>query len=204
VSIYPPENTLQKAAVAGGLFELYDLDLSTSVPGGYLPDFHFTPAAGADGVLPIRGGVAYRAVPVEISGFDQSTGGAPAQPTMKLGAATPLISGLLWQADDFVGAKLTRTIVCGVNLDGGADPDPAAYVLSDEFRVAQKTRHARDYLELRLISENRNAGPTNAASRGAARLLLTPLSDVGRRRRRLALLQRPRPGWMPLHGRDQI
>ena len=119
--------------------------------------FYFTSAAalGADG-LPVDiywGGQQYAPLPMEAEGFEMTTRGAIPTPSITIsnqyGAANlPLDSyrGLL-------GANLWRTLTLARFLDGGATPDPNAYITRDMYVVSQKTSHNANGVSFKLASK---------------------------------------------------
>lgn len=139
---------------AGAWVELFELD-ATAI-GGALTRFH----AGTNGLASavIWQGNAYQPFPIEVSGFDCS-GNALPRPKVRIANVTGLVSALVREYDDLIGAKLTRKrtmvkFLDAVNFPGGTNPsaDPTSHLPDEAFFVTQKTREDKFLVEFELGS----------------------------------------------------
>lgn len=134
------QQDLQKLA-PGQLVELYELDATAL--GGSITRMH-------NGVNVLRSsvvwqGLTYTPWPIEARGFEVTGKGQLPRPTVAVANVTGLLSALVRDYDDLIGAKFTRrrTMVKyldAVNFPGGINPtaDPTAALPDDVFFVDRK------------------------------------------------------------------
>jgi lambda family phage minor tail protein L len=118
------------------LIVLYQLD--TTMLGGQM--FYFSSATDFDTSI-FLGGQEYVPLPMDAQGFEMSTKGAPAQPTVTISNIYGAGNLLIDSYKGLVGALLIRIITLRRFLDDGTTPDPNAYITRDKYAVAQKTSH---------------------------------------------------------------
>lgn len=114
-------------------------------------------------------GVEYEPIDIDANGFDFSGTGAYPQPTLRVtninmqatlatpqgerSFSVPLLSGLLREHGDLVGARITRIRTFERFLAGGPDASLAASSYQwDMYYVDQKLTHNKLYVEFRLSS----------------------------------------------------
>lgn len=138
------------------LVELFVLDASAM--GAALIYFH----AGTNGLMQpvIWQGNIYQPYPIKVEGFELTGKGTLPQPTMTVSNVGGLISALVMQHDDLVGAKLTRKRTFARYLDGAADANPYAGFDDDVWWVHQKTSENKNAVQFTLASVLDVAGVT--------------------------------------------
>lgn len=133
---------------AEGEISLYALD--TTMLGGQV--FYF--ASAEDFTHSVTwGGQYYTPLPMEVSGFEYTTKGTIPQPMVTLSNLYGAGNTLLREYNGLIGATLTRTLTLARFLDGGATPDPNAYISRDTYVVAQKTSHTALAIIFKLASK---------------------------------------------------
>jgi len=132
----------------GALVILYQLDLT--IFGGPIHYWSTTPLP--DGSSPSYDGQVYDvpAAPVFTEGFERSTQGAPARPTLRIGAGGNAAAALMQQYEDLVGATLRRIRTFDIFLDGGPSQDGTQHFPPDVYRVARKVADNKVYVEWEL------------------------------------------------------
>jgi lambda family phage minor tail protein L len=121
-----------------GLITLYQLDTTMLGPQGQL--FYFSSAEDLDTEI-WWGGNRYVGLPMSASGFEASTKGAPAQPTITLSNIYGAANLLIDTYNGLVGAAVSRILTMRRFLDDGATPDANAWISWDTYVIAQKTSH---------------------------------------------------------------
>ena len=92
-------------------------------------------------------------MPVMASGFEMTSGGPAARPSITLGAGNLLISGLIIEAKDLVGCEVTRWRTFRRFLDDGYDPDPDSHFPLEIYRIERKKAARYGYfVEFELAS----------------------------------------------------
>lgn len=137
----------------GHLVELFTIDPTPINAGAAV--FYVTPqteAAGGGTFAPTvtRGGQAYYGAPIDGEGFERGGEGAMAQPVVRVANVSNLLSPWVWNAEDMLGAKITRLVVLEQWLDGEPQADATAYITQDVYFIEQKTRHDHEGIEWRL------------------------------------------------------
>lgn len=151
---YPTKisSELQKLA-PNAIIELFQLDAAPF--GGDIYYFH----AGTNEITQAVTwqGQEYLPYPVQITGFEFSTGGQIPRPKMIVSNLTGIITALVLAYDDLLGAKVTRKrtmqkYLDAVNFDGGVNPDadPTAEFPDDIFYIERKTGESKTVVEFEL------------------------------------------------------
>lgn len=96
------------------------------------------------------GGVEYTAVPMEWEGFDRDAQNAPARPKMRISNVTNMVTALLQQYKDLIGADLTRMRTFAKYLDSGPEADGNQVFSFDRFKVSRKSAHNKVFVEWEL------------------------------------------------------
>jgi lambda family phage minor tail protein L len=135
--------------VTEGLLTLYQLDTTMLGVGGQL--FYFTSASDFDTPI-MRGGQLYTPIPMDASGFEMTTKGAPPQPTITISNLFGAGNLLIDNYNGLIGAEVTRFLTLRRFLDDGATPDAHAYITLDRFVVAQKTSHTAISITFKLAT----------------------------------------------------
>jgi len=137
----------------------------SQTPAGVTPAFagnqHWEDSSGGtsyndanftvDGSLQWRGNT-YAPVDVEVEGFDLSSSGPLPRPTVRVGNANNVFSSLINDADDLIGAKVTRWRTLKRFLDGNVDADPDAHFPVEVYNVNRKMSQNKVFVEWELAS----------------------------------------------------
>ena len=133
------------------IVEMIDLDLST-ITGDPADIFYFTNQIKPDDTKIQWKGNVYEPIPIITAGYEKSTTGQIAQPTLTvanvLGTFTQVINSL----DDLVGAKVTRRRTLGKYLDGEPEADPLQEFPIDVFYIERKTQENSMVISWQLAS----------------------------------------------------
>jgi lambda family phage minor tail protein L len=119
------------------LITLWQLDTTMMDNGQW---FYFTSATDFDHEI-YWGGQRYSPVPMDATGFEMTTKGAPPQPSLSVDNIVGAGNLLVDSYNDLVGATIIRYLTLRRFLDDGMTPDPSAYITRESFVVAQKTSH---------------------------------------------------------------
>jgi lambda family phage minor tail protein L len=145
---------IQKLAPSA-VIELFEVD--TTDLGGELLRFH----AGTNGLLQriVWQGNEFDPFPVKVSGFELSGSGSLPRPKLQVANVTGVITSLVLQYQDLLGAKVTRKrtlakYLDAVNFPGGTNPtaDPTAEFVDDVFFIDRKSTETRDAVEFELAA----------------------------------------------------
>ena len=153
---YPIKITseLQKLA-PNAIIELFQLD--ASIFGGDIYYFH----AGTNELTQsiTWQGQEYIAYPIQITGFEISSGGQLPRPKMIVSNISGIITALALAYSDLLGSKMTRkrTMVKyldEVNFEGGVNPDadPTAEFPDDIYYIERKTSENKSVVEFELAA----------------------------------------------------
>ena len=98
------------------------------------------------------GGIAYSPLPILTSGFEVTTKGSLPTPHVKVanGVIGGLVSNLIEQYGDLVGARITRWRTFAKHLDSGSDPDSMRHFRPDRYSVNRKISQNKLYVEWEL------------------------------------------------------
>jgi len=83
--------------------------------------------------------LTYTSIPIEVSGFEFKAKGTLPRPTMRISNVGNVITSIVAQYDDLIGAKVTRVRTLAKYLDGQPTADPSFEFLPDIYYVEQKT-----------------------------------------------------------------
>lgn len=142
---------LQKLS-GGAWVELFELDASDV--GGTLYRFHCGTNEYYQPV--VWQGQTYTPWEIQADGFGYSGTGAPPRPKLRASNVTGILSALLKETGDLLGAKLTRKRTMVKFLDaanfvsGNPTADPLSALPDEIFYVVQKTAENRLIIELEL------------------------------------------------------
>jgi lambda family phage minor tail protein L len=143
-----------QGAVLSPNVQLFDLDV-TALGGGVLhwTAAPFVAAAGAPAPGPIIWrGVVYQPVPTKVEGFDVSSGGTLARPTLTIANINLQIGAQLIAYNDLKGAPITRHRTHAMFLDGQPQADPDVEWGPDVYRVERKTGQHQIFVTIELAS----------------------------------------------------
>ena len=129
----------------GVMVVIYELDLTEL--GGSILRF----ASTVDTLQPIFfGGERYLPIEIEAHGFEWNGQGALPTPTLRISNAEQIASAAAHQYNDLLGATLTRIRTFSQFLDNGIDPDPDARFADDIYKIEQKKRQNKVFIEWEL------------------------------------------------------
>lgn len=127
--------------------ELFELDL-TFIGGGIL---RFTSTSNNRETVSFNN-KTYTPINVEAEGFEFSGQGAIATPILRISNALNLISSLIEEFGDLIGATLRRVRTFRRFLDNELEPDGTAVFGLQVWRIERKTHQNRVYVEWELSS----------------------------------------------------
>ncbi len=136
-----------QALAADDIVHLYVLD-ATSIGGGV---FRFTASAFESAPVSF-GGETYAPTPIETSGWEMTSQGTMPRPTVKVANVNGLLSSVISETGDMVGATFRRIRTFRRFLDGMEDADPGAHFPIDVYRVERKSNQNRVYIEWTLAA----------------------------------------------------
>jgi lambda family phage minor tail protein L len=113
---------------------------------------YFTSSAWSTDAIMFDGNT-YTPIDVEATGFEWSGQGAPPQPKLRIANTNPVISALVRDFDDLVGAEVTRIRTFWQFLDAGDTPDPTMTFPLDLFRIERKVAHNKVFVEFELAAQ---------------------------------------------------
>jgi lambda family phage minor tail protein L len=128
---------------------LFELDV-TSIGGS--EHFYFCPSTDANSNPVVWQGITYQPFAIEVKGFETSTKGTLPRPTMSIGNVNNIISVLLRQYDDLIGAKIIRRRTFDIFLDGAPGADPSQHLPDDVFFIERKISESVDGVEIEMTS----------------------------------------------------
>jgi lambda family phage minor tail protein L len=120
------------------IVEMFDLDL-TPITGDVDDKFYFTNQLKPDSVKIKWKGNVYEPLPILSSGYEKSTTGQVAQPSLTVANVMGTFTQVINSFDDLVGAKVTRRRTLGKYLDGEPGADPTQEFPIDIFYIERKT-----------------------------------------------------------------
>lgn len=148
------EQTVQELS-PGAILSLIEVDLTNI--GDNLYRFH-NGTNELNTAVTWQGNI-YTQFPVELTGFETSTQGAVARPTLKLANVTGLIGSLLRGFDDIIGGKVTRKrtmakYLDAINFTSGLNPtaDPNVFFPDDIYFIDRKVSENKVFVEFELAS----------------------------------------------------
>jgi lambda family phage minor tail protein L len=138
-----------------GIIELFEVDASSF--GGGIYRFH----GGTNELLQdvVWKGEAYSAFPIEATGFEYTANGQLPRPKVTVSNVSAIITFLVLNYDDLIGAKFIRrrTLIKyldAVNFPGGVNPDadPDAEFAEDIYFIDRKTTETKSIVEFELAA----------------------------------------------------
>lgn len=129
------------------LVTLYTLDLTNLGDSIY----YFTANKPDEGEV-VWQGHTYVPFDLEADGFEVDGKGSAPQPKIRFSVTNQLISGLINDFNDLIGAKITRCKTYAKFLDGAPAANPTAHFPLDVFRVERKSSENRFSVEFELSS----------------------------------------------------
>jgi lambda family phage minor tail protein L len=147
------------------IVSLYILDLT---PLGTNQLYKFCNWKQSDGADIIFQGQTYISLPFEASGFELSTRGQPAQPSITLSNIFGVFTAFSLQFNDLVGATLIRKRTLAKYLDNSPTADPNMEFSDDRYRVWRKSQES----ELRISYELRRFSDLGFRSKIPARIII--------------------------------
>lgn len=133
------------------IVELIDLDLST-ITNDPADIFYFTNQLKPDDTKIQWKGNIYEPIPIISAGYEKSTTGQIAQPTLTVANVLGTFTQVINELDDLVGAKVTRRRTLGKYLDGEPDADPLQEFPIDVFYIERKTQENSMVISWQLAS----------------------------------------------------
>jgi lambda family phage minor tail protein L len=133
------------------IVELIDLDLST-ITNDPADIFYFTNQLKPDDTKIQWKGNVYEPIPIAAAGYEKSTAGQIAQPTLTVANVLGTFTQVINELDDLVGAKVTRRRTLGKYLDGEPDADPLQEFPIDVFYIERKTQENSMVISWQLAS----------------------------------------------------
>ena len=133
------------------IVELIDLDLST-ITNDPVDIFYFTNQLKPDNTKIQWKGNIYEPIPIISAGYEKSTTGQIAQPTLTVANVLGTFTQVINELDDLVGAKVTRRRTLGKYLDGEPDADPLQEFPIDVFYIERKTQENSMTISWQLAS----------------------------------------------------
>lgn len=118
--------------------ELFDIDLSP-ITGDAGDVYYFTNQTKPDGSAIEWQGRTYSPLPIISTGYEKSTTGQIAQPSLTAANILGTFSELIKDYDDLVGAKVTRRRTLAKYLDGEPNADPLQEFPIDVYYIERKT-----------------------------------------------------------------
>jgi len=134
-----------------GIVEMFDLDLSviTADPND---KFYFTNQIKPDSTKIQWKGNIYEPIPIASAGYEKSTTGQIAQPTLTVANVLGTFTQVISELDDLVGARVTRRRTLGNYLDGEPGADPLQEFPIDIFFIERKTQENSMIISWELAS----------------------------------------------------
>jgi lambda family phage minor tail protein L len=119
------------------IVELFDIDLSP-ITGNASDLYYFTNQLAPNDEKIQWQGKTYDPLPIISSGYEKSTTGQIAQPTLTVANVLGTFTELIGQHDDLVGTKVTRRRTLGKYLDGQIEADPLQEFPIDIYYIERK------------------------------------------------------------------
>jgi lambda family phage minor tail protein L len=134
-----------------GIVEMFDLDLSviTADPND---KFYFTNQIKPDSTKIQWKGNIYEPIPIASAGYEKSTTGQIAQPSLTVANVLGTFTQVIGELDDLVGAKVTRRRTLGKYLDGEPGADPLQEFPIDVFYIERKVQENSMIISWELAS----------------------------------------------------
>jgi lambda family phage minor tail protein L len=129
----------------GDFVQLFELDMTKL--GGVVLRFVMA-GDQADGVR--WRGETYAPVQIEAEGFEMNGQGSLPTPKIRIANVNGMLTGLIRDYKDLIGARLTRTRTFRQHLDDGEEADPTACWAPDVYQVERNSVLNKIYVEWEL------------------------------------------------------
>lgn len=139
---------LQKLSQGSAWVELYTLDATAF--GGSV--YNFCNQVNTTGGNVVFGATTYQALPIEVQGWDFTTTGTSAKPTLSISNLSRTLLAAVISQGDLVGAKLTRIRTLSKFLADGSSPNSSAFIGPNTMIVEQKIYHDRTMMQWQLTN----------------------------------------------------
>lgn len=103
--------------------------------------------------VPVHNGYPYTPIPIEATGFAKDGQGSFPKPRLALSNVFGETAALAQEYGDLRGALFTRRRIYSQNLDNGLEPDAAATMTPDVFRITRKSLQDDTRIEWELSSD---------------------------------------------------
>jgi len=130
------------------LVELYTLDL-TSLGGAV---YRFSNDKDFDGTDIVFGGHTYMTVPIQTTGWDFTSSGAPPKPTLTLSNVSKVLLADVIGLGDMVGATLLRLRTKPKYFDNRPTADSGRHDPIETYIIEQKIGHNKTIIQWQLTS----------------------------------------------------
>lgn len=138
--------------------ELFELDLTPNEVGSS-NKYYFHGGTNKINGNVIWQGQTYIAFPISVSGYEQSITGALPRLRLKASNVTGLLTTLILQYNDMLGAKLTRKrtfakYLDAANFPGGVNPDAdsSVHLPDDIFYAERKVSENREFVDMEFAT----------------------------------------------------
>jgi lambda family phage minor tail protein L len=133
--------------------ELFEFDLSpitgTSGPSDHIYMHPGTTVASLPVVWQTK---TYNPFPIDAEGWEMNAKGTLPRPTIRVANVTGIITALVLDHDDLIGARVIRRRTFARYLDGAAEADPNAHLPDDIFFVERKITENPVFVSFELAS----------------------------------------------------
>lgn len=126
------------------IIELFELVFAGQV-------LRFTPGPRNQAIIR-HAGNQYMPVPIKVDGYSMTSAGSVPRPTLSISNIDNLMTPVIAEHDDLVGAKVTRIRIFENNLDGALDEDPSQTFPPDIHFINKKTIQTREKVEWELVA----------------------------------------------------
>lgn len=133
------------------IVELIDLDLSP-ITNDSADIFYFTNQLKPDDTKIQWKGNIYEPIPISSAGYEKSTTGQIAQPSLTVANVLGTFTQVISELDDLVGARVVRRRTLGKYLDGEPNADPLQEFPIDIFFIERKTQENSMIISWELAS----------------------------------------------------
>lgn len=125
--------------------ELFDFD-ATAIGGGI---YYFYSGGPSDATMVWRGN-GYVPIPLMAEGWEFSGKGSLPTPVFKISNIALLMSSIINNIGDPLGAKITRWKTFQRFLDGESDADPDKHFTKEIYQIERKTNQNDEFVEFEL------------------------------------------------------
>lgn len=145
----PIEEDIQRLDI-GNIVTLFTVD-TTAIGGTEI--LRFTPSTDFGNMQNVVfDGETYAAIPCDATGFEYNGKGPIPTPTLTISNINGVLSSVVIEFNDLIGAPVDRIRVLEKYLDNGSNPDPTQTLPIDKFVIEQKTAQTPVFVEFTLAS----------------------------------------------------